>query len=862
MKRIRTSLVLALVLTASSGWTQKPTPNAAGVFSPLVEGAVNPPATFTAMPSPAPASSIQEQVNVLFFEDFASGFSGNNGFGSWTAEDSGGGAIWQHVDANGDGHYADGTPSGVMPPAGEFSQNAATLNSATASNGWIIFDCDFYNTPISNGVSDVEGWLIGPSLDFGNVGSVMVEWSQYYRYCCYPEPPMNLMVSSDGGQSWTAFGAHGGTSIPATNLQSPNPLVTAVDISCVAAYASNVQIAFAYLQPPSIGSGYSHYFWGIDDVFIYENTTANDLVAVQITNGDVSSGFEYTTTPMEQAVPSEAGGVRAGLMFRSEGFTDQPNVQVTVDVLDTSGALLSSSFTSMGTVFSSANSSSCPNDDRDTVYVYTGWEPTEPGTYELRATITADVLDATPENNTISKTIVFTESEMGHGEEAWDTELVPPASEFDANLQGPCGYGHYFQMHNPGSMAYGLAVQFGPQSGGGPVEFEARIYETDGAYPLVESPYISSARTLDSAWVPADFGSGAWTYLAFDTPLELYSGLSYFAAVVAEFDQSGSLTVLADANSDTDGSSARFLRSGAGDYQWFGAQSATPAIRLVMAPIPVTGCQDPLACNYDPAASVGDSTLCLHPGCLDESAMNFDPDAACAGACVYLEFDCSSIGELAWSDEAMGLYPAWQEAMHGVAWNGEWVFNVPASVVEPSSAVTYAVHHVDWSDVSGLPNWAESTHLLGNLNAASQHCISASGTPDAPGMHQITATAEVFISIFGQPFSIGEQDFVAVLEVQENPNPIPGCTYSNAANYVPYATEDNGSCLFLGCTDESAGNFSPLALVDDGSCVPPCDPVGSSTCASDGNNDGAVTVSDLLILLGEFGADCSGSTGG
>ena len=30
----------------------------------------------------------------------------------------------------------------------------------------------------------------------------------------------------------------------------------------------------------------------------------------------------------------------------------------------------------------------------------------------------------------------------------------------------------------------------------------------------------------------------------------------------------------------------------------------------------------------------------------------------------------------------MGLFPYWQEAMHGVAWEGEWVL---LAIVEPSS---------------------------------------------------------------------------------------------------------------------------------------------------------------------------------
>ena len=32
---------------------------------------------------------------ILFYEDFANGFEGNNGIGAWTSEDTGEGLIWQ-----------------------------------------------------------------------------------------------------------------------------------------------------------------------------------------------------------------------------------------------------------------------------------------------------------------------------------------------------------------------------------------------------------------------------------------------------------------------------------------------------------------------------------------------------------------------------------------------------------------------------------------------------------------------------------------------------------------------------------------------------------------------------------------------
>ena len=99
-----------------------------------------------------------------------------------------------------------------------------------------------------------------------------------------------------------------------------------------------------------------------------------------------------------------------------------------------------------------------------------------------------------------------------------------------------------------------------------------------------------------------------------------------------------------------------------------------------------------------------------------------------------------------------------------------------------------------------------------------------------------------------------------------------GCTDVNACNYDAGATIDDGSCLELdacgvcggdnstcsGCTDPEADNYNPNALVDDGSCV------FAPACPEDLNNDGQITVADLLELLADFGctSDCSADLNG
>ena len=276
---------------------------------------------------------------------------------------------------------------------------------------------------------------------------------------------------------------------------------------------------------------------------------------------------------------------------------------------------------------------------------------------------------------------------------------------------------------------------------------------------------------------------------------------------------------------------------------------------ITVVPTP-EGCTDELACNFNPFATQEDNS-CTFPGCVDSDALNYNADAGCPADCVYLTFDCSSIGNAAWQDLPMGVFPDWQESMIGIEWNGEWVFNIPEMVEEPQSGVDYGVHHVDWISFEGLPNWIEeSDFVLGELSQSSQHCITATGIPTEPGVIEVIAIGEVFISLFGEEFSIGEHSFSAILEITDNPNLIPGCMYMTALNYLSYAEIDDGSCLFAGCTDESAVNYSPLATIDDGSCVEPCSPGGDSSCPTDITGDGFVNVSDLLELLSDFGVEC------
>jgi len=71
-------------------------------------------------------------------------------------------------------------------------------------------------------------------------------------------------------------------------------------------------------------------------------------------------------------------------------------------------------------------------------------------------------------------------------------------------------------------------------------------------------------------------------------------------------------------------------------------------------------------------------------------------------------------------------------------------------------------------------------------------------------------------------------------------------TYSGIDNDCNTLIEGDEILAVEGCTDPLAENFNPDANVNDDSCV-------YSTCFGDFNNDGVITINDLLQILAEFG---------
>ncbi len=270
----------------------------------------------------------------------------------------------------------------------------------------------------------------------------------------------------------------------------------------------------------------------------------------------------------------------------------------------------------------------------------------------------------------------------------------------------------------------------------------------------------------------------------------------------------------------------------------------------------VPGCMNPLACNYNPLATVDDGScimpgstcndgnpntmndsigpncncvgVLIVPGCTDPTACNYNPLAnQNNGTCIYPGSPCDD-GNPNTTNDSIGP-------------NCNCVGNlIVPGCMDPASCNYNPLATID--DGSCL--------YPGSLcNDNNPNTINDSINPDCNCIGDVI---------------------------------VPGCTDPNSCNYNPLANQNDGSCTYPdapcndnnpdtmndtynstcdcvgiqevpGCMDPNSCNFNPLANVEDSSCVYPGD-----TC-DDGDS---TTINDIYISTGVSTCSCVGQTNG
>jgi len=217
------------------------------------------------------------------------------------------------------------------------------------------------------------------------------------------------------------------------------------------------------------------------------------------------------------------------------------------------------------------------------------------------------------------------------------------------------------------------------------------------------------------------------------------------------------------------------------------------------------------------------------------------------------------------------------------------VFNVVASATafcsnEPPTLTVTGVTNLDALAIDGLPEGAVVDFTPSGTGAVAV----LSGFP------AVTATYNVLVGD-------GANTFALSLDVTDC-DPNPGCTLMDACNYDPTATSDDGSCLYpysaVYVDEDGDGVGGDLMVADacpplpddwvieggdcndaDATVYPGAPGTGEGVdnncdglvladetvdCPADVTGDGAVSVADILAVLGEFGClgTCEGDVDG
>lgn len=157
---------------------------------------------------------------------------------------------------------------------------AAPSHFKTAKDGFLLMPIQAYN--MADGIftgNDVDAYIITESIDCSGAPSVIVNLSQYFRFCC-GAISLDMAVSNDKGSHWAIYDMTFGA--PNNSITAPNYRSVKINISDVAAGMNDVRIKFQIRNA-------ENYYWMIDDLVL---TQAYDVdLALQDYWAEMNGGF-------------------------------------------------------------------------------------------------------------------------------------------------------------------------------------------------------------------------------------------------------------------------------------------------------------------------------------------------------------------------------------------------------------------------------------------------------------------------------------------------------------------------------------------------------------------------------------------
>ena len=232
----------------------------------------------------------------------------------------------------------------------------------------------------------------------------------------------------------------------------------------------------------------------------------------------------------------------------------------------------------------------------------------------------------------------------------------------------------------------------------------------------------------------------------------------------------------------------------AGTYDFY-VDPIDIGFQVVLEAAAVSGCTDPTADNYDPAATV-DNGFCIYSqpatvyGCTDQNAINYDPAATVDdGLCIVEVLGCT--------DPTADNYD-------------------PTATIDDGTCIIPAPWEL-------LVSSERPTSPNGSDGKITVTIVGGTGTYEYSINGSSFQQSNEFTGLVAGSYPVEAQDDNGIIKTMQVvvEDPVLGCMDSSATNFLASATVDDGSCIndVYGCMDSSATNFLASATVDDGSCI-------------------------------------------
>jgi len=760
--------------------------------------------------------------------DFANGLPTD-----WTYGSTSGIGQWEYRGPN-------TIPDNNVGSRGSCSAGTVPIQSPTSSNGFMIFDSNFWDDP-----SDVCGnigsgsdpgphsaWMITNSVDLSSVTEVYITFNQQLRNYV---GTMYVQISTNGGTTWQEI-----TSLTQSNAYSgPNSEWKSAYITNEAAGQSNVQFKFLF-------DGF-YYSWSIDDISLYSPSANNIAISnAQYTAYDPTINFlsnlmydQYPLLFLPTAVPN--------CVISNLGTNTQNNIVLQNKILKNGVPIYDQSISQNTLGFGQNTTLSNPSD-----VINDGI-----GSYEVTFEISQTETDEDPSNNFDTLDFDITSytyaRDEGPADNLYNTNnLYPNTTTTEIGNIFCFTYGNGKRIANiqvgiaegtlPGTVIQGhIYIPTMDSILASTETYTVNLADLNSlgeekmiTLPLINPVYTNQAtlnypdeanpETGDAEINPFDgcvaamvrnvtlgqpfyvARSGAapenTTYLNFPDESDLYYLLRIPQVRVQTFSQNqipgctidsamnyNPLANVDDGSCDFPGCTQEQYDNYSSVWNWDDGSCV------------YIGCLDPLADNYNPLAT--QIVPCIFLGCTNPIAINFDPTANTSdSSCIIL--GCTDIN----ADN----------------------FN-PVANQEDSTCIYLGCTDTTAFNFDNLANQDNGTCVYeGCTDTLAQNFNPMASIPDGsclypgcmdPNADNFDSNANISDS---SCFYLGCTDSTAVnfdptATVNDGSCQVEGCTDTLAGNYNSSATIDDGSCFYFGCTDTAAANYNSTATVNDGSCI-------------------------------------------